>query len=479
MKNSIRFFPFSPFAYKFFGQLFFSVLFVFSILFYKERIIYIDTAVYITKIIQTGLPNISGRYSGIFSQILPILAIKLGLPLKAVLISYSLSFVLLYYLVFLICVYKLKNIAAGITIILVLCLCTRNSFFYVATEMHQGLVFSVLFFAWINSRQLFEKKNKILLFLSVSVLLIITCFFLHPSTFFTLMFSLLFYMADKNEFWRKELWILIAFTFLLFLFNAIFTPGNAAEGKEFGMARNFEKYRSLFSAFPLYFLRDHSGKFTIIYLYAEILFGIIFIYYLIKRNFIKLFLLAFFVFSYIIVNSIVYSEGESGIVLEKSFLPLSFLIGMPFVNDFLFKIKKFQWKFFLLFFLLIFLRVRDISKTAKTIRARLNYISSVCHFALEKGGQKFYLSREDLNIDKIQLTWTLGCESLLLSSLNSPDSSISVFVLENNVHPEDLKTDKFYISNLIPSLWNVDELNSKYFHINKNMGYNKISGKID
>src|ERR1051325_2179860 len=132
------------------GHLFFLIFFIFAIVWRYERVLYMDTAYQLFKIINYSHFNIeASRYSTVITQLLPLAGVKLHWPLKWLFVSYSVSFVLVYYIVYLLCVYTFRNTAAGLAIVLVLCLCIRQSFFHIVTETHQALVYSCLFFAWL------------------------------------------------------------------------------------------------------------------------------------------------------------------------------------------------------------------------------------------------------------------------------------------------------------------------------------------
>ena len=188
------------------GHLFFGIFLVFSVLFYLERTVFLDGAYYLFDIIQSGTPNISGRYSALLTQILPWLAILLGLPLKVVLLLYSISFTLVFYLIYLLCVYRLKSDAAGIAIILSLCLCVRDSFYYPVSEIFLGLVLSALFFAWLYHQK--DRQTSRLRWWGTAMLLILLCYYAHAVTVFTMLFSLGFYMIDQKKWSDKRIYLL-------------------------------------------------------------------------------------------------------------------------------------------------------------------------------------------------------------------------------------------------------------------------------
>ena len=78
------------------GHVVFGVLLVFAVVWAYARVFYIDSAYQLFDIINTGTFSVNdGRYAMVISQLLPLLCLKLHLPLPVIAVAYSLSFVLL------------------------------------------------------------------------------------------------------------------------------------------------------------------------------------------------------------------------------------------------------------------------------------------------------------------------------------------------------------------------------------------------
>ena len=177
------------------GHLFFLAYFLMALFYYKEIMLYSDNAFQCFKLVNFGTFNVeASRYSTFFVQLIPLVAVKLHLPLKIILPLYSVSFPVLYYSVYLLCVYGIGSDAAGILMILTLSLCTRQSFYYAFTETFQALVYCVLFYAFFNREKISEdefhpsqNQNKLWMIFKKSgmhvficLLLILLCYFAHP-----------------------------------------------------------------------------------------------------------------------------------------------------------------------------------------------------------------------------------------------------------------------------------------------------------
>src|SRR6187431_2900802 len=83
---------------------------VLSILLYKQRVIYVDSALQVFEMINANTFSIYvERYSMILSQLLPVILIKSDAPLYAILMGYSFSGVLIHFICFILCFYAFKN----------------------------------------------------------------------------------------------------------------------------------------------------------------------------------------------------------------------------------------------------------------------------------------------------------------------------------------------------------------------------------
>jgi hypothetical protein len=77
------------------------MLFLFACLLYQERTIIFDPAFHLFSIVRKGEFAIQVHFFGaFFAQLFPLVAVKLGVPLKAIMISYCMSFILLDALLF-------------------------------------------------------------------------------------------------------------------------------------------------------------------------------------------------------------------------------------------------------------------------------------------------------------------------------------------------------------------------------------------
>jgi hypothetical protein len=305
-----------------------------------ERVLYADSAYQFFKIINFEKFNIeAGRYSAILTEIIPLLAVKLGVDLPILILSFSVSFVLIYYLVYLVCVYFFKDLSAGILLLFLLVLGIRSSFFHPVTETHQGIVYSGLFIAWVFNMFVFHGSFIRKFFRMLIGLVIITlCYFSHPVTFFLLVYIIGYFIIDNKKWKDYRVYLILIFIFLIYSIKVFTTPSNSYEGQYFAsipdsirMVKNISTHQS----FKFFIQNIHHLYFLHIIISLAVI-----IYYLIRKMFLKLSYYFIAILAFLMITVITYYQGDSPMAMEKNYMPLNLFVCLPFVKEILFDLKK-------------------------------------------------------------------------------------------------------------------------------------------
>jgi hypothetical protein len=129
------------------GLITFILLFILSLYFYLERTVFVDIAYHTFYIIKDQTFAIQNyRFGATITQIFPLLATKLNLPLNNILIIYSSCFIIVYAFIYSIIVYPLKNLQLGWVLIGYLTLMMSDTFYWIQSEYQQGCALCLLFF---------------------------------------------------------------------------------------------------------------------------------------------------------------------------------------------------------------------------------------------------------------------------------------------------------------------------------------------
>jgi len=182
--------------------------------------------------------------------------------------------------------------------------------------------------------------------------------------------------------------------------------------------------------------------------------------------FIKLayYLLAVSLFFFITVGF--YYKGDSPMSMEKNFMPLSFFVCLPFVKEFLFKFSKAGTLKFLFVLTALGISIYNIYDEVDIYRARLKYFDRVIRYSAGFHERKFIIEKKNVDMGKIIIPWAVSVETLMYSSMDSPDSSRTFFITEDPVKYKSLvgKQDLFLCTYFWPE-WSVKGLNHGYFRL--------------
>jgi hypothetical protein len=441
----------------------FFVLFILSIVYYKERVFYYDSAFQFFKIIFNGSFNIeASRYSTCIIQIPTLIALKLGFSLKTLSIVFSASFVAFYFCVFLLITKVLKNNFAGMVLAISLATSTSLGFFHIVTEIHQAIVYVVLFFAWLYfpSKSLSAKAQTIKF--TIAFLISILAFFSHPTAIFLLAFVMGFYIIDQKIWKKTEIYLFAIFLFIMALLKAIFTKSDSYEGH---LISQFNLFIDLTPKFwTLYSFKFFIKNITGIYLFMVATGFVVAINYIYLKNWLKLgyFLITSILF--FLLTIIIYNEGNADIAMERVFLPLNVFVAIPFCKDFLFKKhQKLPVKIYLsvLFIFSLGLIIKGGIKYSK----RTQYVKSIIERVEKYDGSKFFVYRSQLNMELIEIPWALSTESLLLSSVDGSSKTFYfVETLDDIAKIKNQVKDVLLITNFW-LYWNATDLNKRYFNL--------------
>lgn len=136
------------------GFITFLVLAVLSLVYYQERMIFTDGAYYLFQLVKENkFVVFHHRFVALLTQMLPYAARHFEWSLNSIALLYSVSFPLISFLIFLWC-YKVDVTGKwALVALLTPLLFTTATFFWAFSEMQQGILLSLLFFAfeWRNN----------------------------------------------------------------------------------------------------------------------------------------------------------------------------------------------------------------------------------------------------------------------------------------------------------------------------------------
>ncbi len=445
------------------GFLVFGILLVLSLVFYKERMILPDDAFYLFDMCKkSGFVIAHFRFISIVTEWLPLLGIKLGLPLNVLAMCYSASFIIYYLVCYALCGLVLRNYKAGLAFLLYLILFTTHTFYWMLSELGQGIALLFVLYAWLSST---ERPFR---FSALSIIpvaaIIATLVFAHPLILFPFSFVLIFLFFNQPDKRRPVIAAAGLFILTLICKNIFFKEGydsGAMEGvKNFG--KLFPDYFTIHSTKQ--FVKNCFGKYWTI----PVLSICIGLCYLLQRRYRRLCFFALYVIGFIMLVNVSFPDpGTLELYIENLYMPLGVFIALPFIYD--------VWPWLEqrriiapTFALLIAGCLIRIYAAHYPYTDRLNWQRSVL---AQHRHEKVIIQSNILPMDKVLMTWCSAYEFWLLSTIEQHQTASVVIVeyVSKVMWMKDQKQAFVTEFGFIP----YQELTPKYFSLpDTNTSYN-------
>ncbi|MEM9886550.1 MAG: hypothetical protein AAF849_11715 [Bacteroidota bacterium] len=411
------------------GHSFFATLIIWSIVFYKERMLHFDSAYYAFNILYSGDFYIAhGRTVSYASQLLPLLALKMGWSLKTFLILYSCSFMLLFYGIYNLIVYGFKNVEGGIFLALAVSLMVRYKFYAGISEVYFSLAIAALLIAWLTKdRDRFYRLTSWQnLLIGMGLVLLLTTG--HPIIVLPVL-SFFAFDVCYNKRWKDRYnWGLIIFTLGIFYrrFSKIQADTGSYESNRFNNA--FAQLEEFWTLFDLKIWEILKWYFETQYAFPIILSSLLILVLLFRKKILSSLVLllsvaalvAMIMVTYSYVNGKIYAmiDGYIGLIGLVLAIPIFFVV---------LKSKQYFLSTLLITILLIF-NLHRIYGTREFFQKRQVLIEKMVEDNAKVDQRKLVLRMQDFIWDKFWYPWALPYESLLLSSIDAPEKAASIYV---------------------------------------------------
>lgn len=440
------------------GCIVFLFLLMLSVLFYVERTCMSDIAFQAFLITNTEQVQIQvNRFGAAVIHFLPLTAVLLKWPLKTVLVFYSMSFILENILLFILLWRLLKQKGVAFILVLFNVLMVAETFYWTTSEIKQGMSLAIFYFG-VMRFMVYQPTSPLKYGFSMMwiLLLLTTILFLHPLMLVLLLFISGYLLLDlKNRQVVLQITALITIVAVtLVKYYLLPIPGYDSE--------KYETLRYIKDYFPNYLTLEsfkQLSKYIIFewYLYIMILSVTVLLLFL-KRMWLKLLLVICFSAGYLLLINVTHPNGGDKFYLESFYLMLSVFVLIPFVLDVM-PVMPYRNVIAIAVIILV-VRLQAIYSTHEPYTKRIEWITDM----LQSNAGKFILSEYHAPKKKLIQTWGIPYESILLSSLISPDSARSFIILEDAYSGFPGARDK---SDLILGAFNYVyhyyELNSIYY----------------
>ncbi len=454
------------------GHLFFFALFVFSFLFYKERHAF-DAAHYLFEIItRKGFFIAHGRIIGFVSQVLPVIGVYAGASLRSVMWLYSAGDVLWYYILFLVAAYVVKSQASIISVLLIVCLTVKFSFYCPVTELLQGMALLPLLYELLIRIKRFQ--------FHLLPILLVVIIFSHPLLSILVGFVIAYFILQQKDIWFSKQNIFLISSFILITAAKFLLLDKYDYQKSFypvvfddySNLNNITDFDFIISFFSVYFKEN----------FLVVIFWMVTLALLLKNKKLKQMLFVFlspvlFLILIVITHRFTAITNYS----ERMLLPFAGMVIIPFSLSYQ-EIKSTLPKRMVTIIItaVLIFRLWIIYDAAFPYAKRVAQLETLIHQAHEQNRSKCIVDERNLEYLPYAMTgWSYSLESILLSSLVSKDSSVTIALREeqyNHFEKKNLAANQIYKTQ--DSIINSNVLNKKYFNL-KEEPYFFLNSKHD
>ena len=443
------------------------ILLVGSVYFYKERMLFLDAAHIAFSIINTGHLQIQeDRNGAIITQIIPLIATKLHLPLKAILLLYSTSFVF----IFIIAALFLYRLRQTTLLILLGCYCTLfagATWFWTNNEIHQGIAILLIAYGWLYYCADTQKPPILagILFLPIAWFAIFT----HPLVMTAAAFLWLYYLLEKGAL-KKNKTIIIILTAILICI--IYAKVKSSQGGWY----DGDKMNSIFGMTTATIVKAAGNPMAVTFLHKCIT-----QFWLLTATFIagcamllrqrKYWLLAgtiATVIAFYFLLCLTYDEYIP-FYIESEWMPLAIIAALPFATYLLPALKPRIAA--ALLGVMFAIQLLYIAGAAPQFRNRIAFMNRNMDRMQQKGITKLIIPTDKRLEDTLIMTWGLPVETLMLSAIEhrSPQLTLRVNPPNNDLHADGNTT---FISTFESLKY--AQLNPRYFHPDSTQPYQII-----
>ena len=384
------------------GHFLFLILLGLSVFYALERVCYMDSAFMFFRMVNDEkLIAEGGRYIHVIPQFLPWLMVKLNAPLHLIIVSFSFLYTACFYLAYIIIGKLMKQKVIAVIFLFLLLISVNETFFDVVTETKFSLAFACLFLAHL----LREKQASIY----IGILMLVFGFYTHP--IFVVYCAIIIFFISLYKFNRHLL--IYGGVIMILLVSKALIFGSTTYEKELLSATFYNPFQLLKNSFIHTYFGGLLGTQFIV------LICIIFLqlFSLLKSK--KWLLLSMYfmaMFLLYIALALVYSKGDSHMMIQKTLLVFHFILLIPFV---LLEKTMSVWVQRSVYFLIILGCFWALWSTNTLAKKYTNRVAVLEHFLkkLPKQSDKYLISENQINHEVMMGTWALPHESILVSKI--------------------------------------------------------------
>lgn len=428
------------------------ILLAMAMIFWRERAWLLDVAFQTFLMVKDGTVQVMVyRFGAATVQSLPLLGIKLGVPLALVSWLYSVSFHLHFLGFFLGAAYGFKREDVAIGIALLYVAMTYDGFYWQTSELQQGLGFLLLSWAALLRFPVLRQWWHYVLW----ALVVVALAFYHPLVFMPFFFFLLWQgWRTEAGIPRRSLWILGSMMLLVLVIKQIWFQNWYDAAKTAQFATNLKAY------FPNYFSFPAYGKFLYNLCWYWWGYGLLLLlslgYLTWQKRWWAINFLLLATAGFLLLSAIGDPTTPYRFYAEVNYYPMLAFALVPVIELLRYLPKKNSTKenlpnrnkqlALLALGLLLASRLLLIGFHSQVYTERVDYLRSLTTYAAQGKQQRYLVPPNSLQQSIMLMDWGLPYESLLQSSVEGPRPITLLLLRDKERSAAEWASDSLFVT---------------------------------
>ncbi|MCU0349015.1 MAG: hypothetical protein MUC59_18900, partial [Saprospiraceae bacterium] len=314
--------------FQFLGYATWLVLFIFSLVFYRERAFFMDAGFQLFNLINEGEIQVYHyRFVTAVPQVVPFLLLKMGAPLWALGMGFSAAYVLFYFAIWHLLVRWLRCEALGWVLLALATLMTFDGFYHIQSEFNLGLALLLLAFGVVLRNARLDAAWQ----WAALVPLAATVGFSHKLSIIFTVFLWAFMWLKIKELRHLRYGLLLGVFMAATAIKSIFFTNWYEAAKQEEFAVNLSTYLPKLWAIPANLV--FAERCLQYYYLLPLLLGVVSVFYLRKKEWLRLGLVWSFSLGYLLLYNIADPQSQYRFYAEVSLVPLSIFVAVPLFFD--------------------------------------------------------------------------------------------------------------------------------------------------
>ena len=267
----------------------------------------------------------------------------------------------------------------------------------------------------------------------------------------------------SNRKWKGyNLYVIIFLFILLIIWKSVQINSNDYESNILSQLKN---YKLLFHNMKhIYSINYYFYKSFNTYVINHFLFLSTAIILLLRRKYFDLLYFSAAFAGILLFYFTLYYAGESNVMMEKAFSPITVFLIVPFLKEVIFANESQQ---ILKIAVLTFIMVISISRIFKESYFYSNRINFLDLLVKQANTPKTIYFFDQTSREKLSIPWAIGVETLIYSSIKYPQNVKTVFFIEKGQKLDSLSLSdpNLFLCVSFWPYWKTNELNRKYFNL--------------